>query len=90
MALFFLINFLVGYAVSKIARLSYREGAGLIITTLARNAPLAITVAIAVFPDRLLIPLVLAVESLIELPLLFLVAQLLIFMKRKKWWSTQA
>ncbi len=83
-ALFFLINFSVGYSVSKIARLSYREGTSLIVTILARNAPLALTVAVAVFPGRPLIPLVLAVESLIELPLLFVVAQLLLFMNRKK------
>lgn len=85
-ALFFLINFSVGYSVSKIARLSYQDGTSLIVTTLARNAPLAITVAIAVFPGRPLIPLVLAVESLIELPLLFVVAQMLLLMKRKQWW----
>lgn len=85
--LFFLINFLVGYTVSKITRLSYREGTSLIITTLARNAPLAMTVAIAAFPGRTLIPLVLAVESLIELPLLFIVAQILLIMHRKQYWS---
>lgn len=86
--LFFLINFSAGYSVSKIARLSYWEGTSLIVTTLARNAPLALTVAVAVFPGRPPIPLVLAVESLIELPLLFVVAQLLLLINRKKWWPS--
>jgi len=81
-----IINFLLGYAVSNIARLSYEEGTSLIITTLARNAPLALTIAVAVFPGRPLIPLVLAVESLIELPILFVLSQVLIFINFKKWW----
>ena len=45
-----------------------------------------ILIAIAAFPDRPLVPLVLAVESLIELPLLFVIAQLLLLIKRKKWY----
>lgn len=84
--LFFLINFIVGQAVSRVFKLSYSEGVSLIITTLARNAPLALTIAIVVFPDRPLIPLVLAVESLIELPMLFVISQILLLIYRRKWW----
>lgn len=84
--LFFIINFLLGYAISNLGRLSYEEGTSLIITILARNAPLALTIAVAVFPGRPLIPLVLAVESLIELPILFVISQLLLFINHKKWW----
>ncbi|WP_241421228.1 arsenic resistance protein [Candidatus Contubernalis alkaliaceticus] len=84
--LFFIINFLVGQAVSRIFKLTYQEGASLIFTTLARNAPLAITIAAAVFPERPLISLVLAVESLIELPILFVISQIMLFILRKQWW----
>lgn len=58
----------------------------MIITILARNAPLALTIAVAVFPGRPLIPLVLAVESLIELPILSVISQLLLLIDCKKWW----
>ncbi len=78
--LFFLINFILGRLIGRVFKLSYRESASLIITTLARNAPLAIVIAVAVFPGRPLIPLVLAVESLIELPLLYVFARLLIYL----------
>ena len=88
--IFFMINFSLGQIVGRFFKLSYQEGASLIFTTLARNAPLALTLAVAAFPHRPLIPLVLAVESLIELPLLFVFAQLMLFIYRKKWWSHHA
>lgn len=70
----------------RIIKLSYEEGTSLIFTILARNAPLALTIAIGTFPDRPLIPLVLVVESLIELPILFVFAQIMILIHFKKWW----
>ncbi|RQD75104.1 MAG: arsenic resistance protein [Candidatus Syntrophonatronum acetioxidans] len=87
--LFFIINFSLGQLVGRLFSLSYREAASLIITILARNAPLALTIAVAAFPDRPLIPLVLAVESLIELPLLFVFSQLMLLIYYKKWWPNQ-
>lgn len=81
--IFFSANFFLGHFIGKLFKLSYGDNVSLIITILARNAPLAIVIAIAVFPERTLIPLVLSVESLIELPLLYLFAQLLLFMKGK-------
>ena len=85
--LFFAINFSLGQVVGRLFKLSYQDGASVIITTLARNAPLALTIAAATFPERPLIPLVLVVESLIELPILFVFSQLLLLIYRKKWWS---
>jgi len=43
-------------------------------------------VAVAVFPGRPLIPLVLAVESLIELPILFVASQFLLLLYRRNRW----
>ncbi|AOY75055.1 arsenic resistance protein [Clostridium formicaceticum] len=88
--LFFIINFSVGQLIGRIFRLSYQEGASLIFTILARNAPLALTIAVATFPERPLIPLVLAVESLIELPMLFAFSQLMLLFYSKRWWSNLA
>lgn len=85
-SLFFVINFTLGLFIGRFARLSYQEGTSLIITILARNAPLALTLAVAVFPGRPLIPLVLAVESLIELPILFVITQFLLLISRNQWW----
>ncbi|MCC5909364.1 MAG: arsenic resistance protein [Clostridiaceae bacterium] len=88
--LFFIINFSVGQLIGRVFKLSYQEGASLIFTILARNAPLALTIAVATFPDRPLIPLVLAVESLIELPMLFVFSQLMLVTHAKKWWPSVA
>lgn len=88
--LFFTINFCVGQLIGRVFKLSYQEGTSLIITILARNAPLALTVAVATFPNRPLIPLVLAVESLIELPMLYIFSQLMLLVYSKKWWSVLA
>ncbi len=41
--LFFLINFTLGRLIGKVFKLSYQESTSLIITTLARNAPLTCT-----------------------------------------------
>jgi len=80
-SLFFLVNFSLGRVLGHFFNLTDQEGASLIITILARNAPLAIVIAVAVFPGQPLIPLVLAVESLIELPMLFIFTQLLLFLR---------
>lgn len=88
--LFFIINFSVGQIIGRIFKLSYQEGTSLIFTILARNAPLALTIAVATFPDRPLIPLVLAVESLIELPMLYVFSQPMLLFYSKKWWTNLA
>ncbi|ARE87194.1 arsenic resistance protein [Clostridium formicaceticum] len=85
--LFFIINFSVGQIIGRGFKLSYQEGTSLIFTILARNAPLALTIAVATFPDKPLIPLVLAVKSLIELPMLFAFSQLMLLFYSKKWWT---
>jgi len=84
--LFFIINFSVGQLIGRVLNLSYQEGASLIFTTLARNSPLALTIAVATFPGRPLIPLVLAIESLIELPILFAFSQIMLVIYRRRWW----
>lgn len=88
--LFFAINFSVGQIIGRVFNLSYQEGASLIITILARNAPLALTIAVATFPERPLIPLVLAVESLLEIPILFVISHIMLLIYYKKWWPNLA
>jgi ACR3 family arsenite efflux pump ArsB len=58
-------------------------------TTLARNSPLSLAIAISAFPDRPLIALVLVIGPLIELPVLSLIAQLLLFLRRKGYWASE-
>lgn len=75
--LFFIINFILGQAIGKFLKLSYEDNTALNLTTLARNSPIALTIAVSSFPDKPLIALALIIGPLIELPVLFLVTKIL-------------
>lgn len=83
--LFFIINFIIGRLVSKLINLNYEDSVALNLTTLARNSPIALAIAVATFPDKPLISLALIIGPLIELPVLFLVSKILLFIKSKKY-----
>ncbi|WP_455537791.1 arsenic resistance protein [Terrisporobacter sp.] len=53
--LFFVINFVVGRLVDKAIKLNYEDSVSLSLTTLARNSPIALAIAVAAFPDKPLI-----------------------------------
>jgi ACR3 family arsenite transporter len=74
MLAFFLIDYAVASAASRAERMPYGDATALIFTTMARNEPLALAIAAAVFADSPLILVALAVGPLIELPVLSLVA----------------
>ncbi len=74
--IFFGTNCLISVIVSSKMRFPYDAGTSLIFTTMARNSPLALAIAAAVFPDRPLLLLVLVIGPLIELPILSLAAHL--------------
>ena len=82
--LFFVINFCVGRLVGRVMKLNYEDSVALNLTTLARNSPIALAIAVATFPDRPLISLALIIGPLIELPVLFLIAKILIKIRKKK------
>jgi len=75
---FYAINLGLGLGLSRWLRLTYSDTASLCCTTLARNSPLALAVALAAFPDRPLIALTLAIIPLIELPVLGIATQILL------------
>lgn len=79
--LFFAINFIVGRLVGKAIKLNYQDSVSLSLTTLARNSPIALAIAVASFPDRPLIAVALIIGPLIELPVLFLVSKILLGIK---------
>jgi ACR3 family arsenite efflux pump ArsB len=82
--LFFLINFFVGRLVGRLAKFSHEDSVSLSMTTLARNSPVALAVAVVAFPTRPFIALALVVGPLIEIPVLFVVAQALLWIGRSK------
>ncbi len=72
--LFFLINVFLVQKIGKVARMNRKDTTALQFTTLARNSPLSLAIAVASFPDRPLISLALVIGPLIELPVLAMVA----------------
>jgi ACR3 family arsenite efflux pump ArsB len=88
--IFYVITFFLTQVIARFGNFSYEDLACLSCTTLARNSPLALAIATSVFPHRPLITLVLAIEPLIELPVMVLVSQLLLFLRRKGRYSQMA
>ena len=76
--LFFLINFILVRIVSNNLKFKYEDSVSLHFTTLARNSPLVLAIAVSAFPNEPLIALALVIGPLIELPLLAIVSQLLL------------
>ena len=62
-------------------KFSYQDKVRLSMTTLARNSPISLAIAVTAFPDQPIIALAL---PLIELPILVLVSQTLLFLNRKQ------
>jgi len=84
--LFFVINFMLGQWAGRLLKFSYDQVACLNCTTLARNSPIALAIAVTAFPDRPLIALALVIGPLIELPILAAVSQLLLLIRGNGWW----
>jgi ACR3 family arsenite efflux pump ArsB len=82
--LFFVVVFIIGQLVGRFFRFSYDDTASLNLTTLARNSPLVLAIALTTFPEEPLIALVLVIGPLIELPVLGIISYTLL-MIRKRW-----
>ena len=86
--LFFVVNFVVDFLVSRQIGFDYENYASLTMTTLARNSPLALAVAITSFPHNELIAIVLVIGPLIELPTLYIVSRILL--KIRPWYRRKS
>lgn len=81
--LFFIINLIVGQIVGRKLELSKEDNVALNFTTLARNSPIALAIAVATFPNKPLISLALIIGPLIELPVLFIVSKILLSINKE-------
>jgi ACR3 family arsenite efflux pump ArsB len=81
---FFAINFAVGRLAGDLLRFPYPDSVSLSLTTLARNSPVALTVAVSAFPDMPLVALALVIGPLIELPTLGVVSKILLGLGRRR------
>ncbi len=74
LAVFFVANFWLVRWIGTSMKMQKEDITALNFTTLARNSPLSLAIAVAAFPDRPLISLALVIGPLIELPVLSLIA----------------
>lgn len=75
--LFFAVNYLLVRFIGAKSKMPCEDITALNFTTLARNSPLSLAIAVAAFPDRPLISLALVIGPLIELPALGIIAALI-------------
>lgn len=79
--IFFASNTIIDLLVSENINFTYAEYASLTMTTLARNSPLALAIAINSFPGHELISIALVIGPLIELPILYIVSKFCLWVK---------
>ncbi|WP_332631299.1 arsenic resistance protein [Halalkalibacter flavus] len=82
--LFFIVNFFVGQKIGQLMKFPNSDKTSLSLTTLARNSPIALAIAMTAFPDQPLISLTLVIGPLLELPILAIFTQLLLFISKNK------
>ncbi|SIS46121.1 arsenic resistance protein [Salimicrobium flavidum] len=82
--LFFVVNFFVGRLAGSVMNFPETWKTSLNMTTLARNSPIALAIAMTAFPNEPLIALALVIGPLLELPVLAVVSQLLLFLSKKR------
>lgn len=81
--LFFAMNHVVGRFVGRFLKFSYEDSVSLNMTIIARNSPVSLAIAVTAFPDQPLIALALVIGPLIELPVLAIVSQALLFTRKR-------
>lgn len=79
--LFFIANVIIDLLLSEKINFTYSEYASLTMTTLARNSPLALAIAINSFPSHELVSIALVIGPLIELPVLYIVSKFCLWVK---------
>ena len=80
--IFFATNTLIDLILCEKINFGYEEYASLTMTTLARNSPLALAIAINSFPGHELIAMALVIGPLIELPVLYIISKFCLRIKR--------
>ncbi|MCW4356055.1 arsenic resistance protein [Hoyosella sp. YIM 151337] len=76
LGLFFVVTPLIARMAGSLSALPDDQRVTLTMTTVARNSPIALALAVAAFPDRPLIAVALVIGPLVELPVLALLSQL--------------
>lgn len=77
LVLFFALLFAIAHGVGRLLKFQKQDIVALHFTTLARNSPLSLAIAVVAFPELPLVSLALVIGPLIELPILSLISSTL-------------
>jgi ACR3 family arsenite efflux pump ArsB len=80
--IFFAVTFLLTQVVSRFLNFGYADRVSLTLTTMARNSPISLAIAVSAFSHEPLIALSLVIGPLIELPILVLTSQVLLKLQK--------
>lgn len=86
--IFFTTNMIIDLLISEKINFTYSEYASLTMTTIARNSPLALAIAINSFPGHELISIALVIGPLIELPVLYIISKFCLWIKNSRLFFT--
>lgn len=81
--IFFTGNFVINRFISYLLNFNYEDSVSLNLTTLARNSPISLAIALTAFPNDPLVALALVIGPLIELPILSVVSQVLLVIRKR-------
>ncbi len=81
---FFALLFVISQLLGRLLKFSKSDIIALNFTTLARNSPLSLAIAVATFPDMPLVSLALIIGPLIELPILSVISNVLLNWNNKE------
>ncbi|MFB4212946.1 arsenic resistance protein [Shouchella sp. JSM 1781072] len=79
---FYVINFIFAQLIGRWFNYSYEDTVSLNMTIIARNSPVALAIVLTAFPEQPLIALALIIGPLIELPVLAVLSQILLKLKK--------
>ena len=82
--LFYIINFILAQLIGRGFRYSYENTASLTLTTIAKNSPMTLGVALLAFPDEPMIHLIMIIEPLVELPIMMCITKILLQIRKRR------
>jgi Arsenite efflux pump ACR3 and related permeases len=82
--LFYLINFILAQLIGRGFSYSYEDTASLTLTTIAKNSPMTLGVALLAFPDEPMIHLIMIIEPLVELPIMMCITKILLQIRKRR------
>ncbi|MDH5074790.1 Sodium Bile acid symporter family protein [Clostridium perfringens] len=82
--MFYIINFTLSQFVGKKFKYSYEDTASLTLTTIAKNSPMTLGVALMAFPNEPIIHLIMLIEPLIELPSMMIITRILVLIRKRQ------